>query len=431
MSKKSKISDNPTAQELLEQKKAFEALEAIYNAVPFSKKIFPKLENTFKEFSNLKSEMSIIHIPDDFNEIFSKHGWIAYESMNLEVMKQAIEIHNTDSLKKAEEFLTDSYDEETLKWGIIRFNGQRDFRRRIRLFELAKDDYLSERYHSCIPLLLSQLDGLVNDISRHVGFFAKNIDLTAWDCIAAHESGLQTLTKLLTKGRNKTNEEPISIPYRNGILHGRDLAYDNKLVAAKSWAAVFAARDWAKSLEDGKKELKPKEELSWEDLFSKRAETNKLKKAVENWKPRKPETLMHLPMKDDLSNFPENSPEKIVGLFIDDWCKKRYGLIAKRLLYFTDTPMSKRAGLAREDFANTIPNSFEIISVEDQAPAISIVNVCLEFKTKTNSINKNVSVRAVYQDEFNEASVCTKAGGTWKIVQNSFSDILYNTDLSQ
>ena len=148
MSKKSKISDNPTAQELLEQKKAFEALEAIYNAVPFSKKIFPKLENTFKEFSNLKSEMSIIHIPDDFNEIFSKHGWIAYESMNLEVMKQAIEIHNTDSLKKAEEFLTDSYDEETLKWGIIRFNGQRDFRRRIRLFELAKDDYLSERYHS-------------------------------------------------------------------------------------------------------------------------------------------------------------------------------------------------------------------------------------------------------------------------------------------
>ena len=125
--------------------------------------------------------------------------------------------------------------------------------KRIRLAKLAQDDYLSGRYHACIPLLLSLLDGLVNDVSNHVGFFAANVDLTAWDCIAAHETGLKALAAILSESRKKTNEKSICVPYRHGILHGRELAFDNKVVAAKCWAAMFAARDWAAALDDGKK----------------------------------------------------------------------------------------------------------------------------------------------------------------------------------
>lgn len=53
------------------------------------------------------------------------------------------------------------------------------------------------------------------------------------DSIAAHETGLKALARIMGRGRNRTNEEIISVPYRNGILHGRDLAFDNKVVAAK------------------------------------------------------------------------------------------------------------------------------------------------------------------------------------------------------
>jgi hypothetical protein len=429
MSKDSKIADNPTAKKIIEQINAFDSFETLYRFIPFSKRLFPKLDSVFADFSKLKEQAAILLIPDRFNELFSQHGWIAYESMNFDVMKAAIDLHESDGLVRAEEYLADSYDEETLKWGIFRFNGNNDFRKRIRLAELAQEDYTSGRYHACVPLLLSLLDGLVNDVSKHVGFFAENINLTAWDCIAAHETGLQTLASILTKGRNKTNEDPISIPYRNGILHGRELTFDNKVVAAKCWAALFAARDWAGALDDGKKEPKPKEELSWKQLFKQISETNLMKKAIEEWKPRISEDIPYLPFEGEVADLPENTPEWAVGTFLDHWCNKRFGSIAEALLYFTDTPKGKKAGMARQDFGKHIPASFKILGVEDQAAAVTHVVAELYFEVDGEIICKEVSVRAIYQDLENNPSVRSMPDGHWRIVQNSFTDIIYAPSL--
>ena len=41
-----------------------------------------------------------------------------------------------------------------------------------------------------------------------------------------------------------TRAEEIQIPYRHGIVHGMDLGYNNKYVAAKCWVAALP-RDWA------------------------------------------------------------------------------------------------------------------------------------------------------------------------------------------
>lgn len=429
MSKSKKIIDNPTSAELLKQVAAFESMEALYKAFPFARRIFPKMEDAFNEFNKIKKQAEILEAPDQFNERFSNLGWIAYESMSMEVMQKAINIYDAEGKGPAEQFLADSYGEETLKWGIFRFNGNRDFRKRVRLAELAREDYLAGRYHACVPLLLSLLDGLVNDVSKHVGFFAENVDLTAWDCIAAHESGLQTLASILTKGRNKTNEDAISIPYRNGILHGRELAFDNKVVAAKCWAALFAARDWAGALEDGKKEPKPKEEVSWKQLFKQISETNFMKKSIEEWKPRVSEEIPYLPFEGDISNLPENTPEHAVAAFLDHWCNKRFGLIADALLYFTNTPKGKKAGMARHDFGNHVPVSFKLLGIDDQAAAVTHVMAELRFEFDGQEKFKEVSVRAIYQDLENNLSVRSMPNGHWRIVQNSFSDIIYAPSL--
>ena len=280
-----------------------------------------------------------------------------------------------------------------------------------------------------MPLLLSLLDGLVNDVSKHVGFFAENIDLTAWDCIAAHETGLQALASIFTKGRSKTNDNSITIPFRNGILHGRELAFDNKIVVAKCWSALFAARDWAGSLEEGKKYSKPKEEVSWRELLSQLAETSRKKKALDEWKPRAQEACLHLPFSGDLINLPPNSPEKAVGEFVEHWCNRRFGLIADALLYFTDTPKGKKAGIAKNDFGQHIPSSFKILSVEDQAAAVSHVVVELYFESEKETITKEVSVRAIYQNAGNNPSFRSESGGYWRIVQNSFSEVIYASNL--
>ncbi len=429
MSKKKKIIDNPSNADLLQQMQAFESFESFFKAIPFARRLFPKLEKIFADFSEIKKQTEILRVPDRFNECFSTLGWIAYESMNMEVMKEAISVYESQGEEAAENYLVESYDDECLKWGILLFNGNREFRRRIRLAELAKEDYLAGRYHASIPLLLTMLDGLVNDVSKHVGFFAKSTDLTAWDCIAAHESGLQTLSSLMTKGRNKTNEESISIPYRHGILHGRELAFDNKIVAAKSWAALFAARDWAIAISDGKKTPKPKKETTWSELLGQITENGMQRKLLDAWVARTDRELTHLPNDGVLDDLPGGTPEQAVAEFIENWRLQRYGLLSESLLYFTDTPKSKKAGLAKEDFGRNVPLSFKVDSVEDQAAAVSNVVVELEFKNEKGSTLKQASVRAIYQDKQNNPMVRSEEQGHWKIVQNSFSEILYTIRL--
>lgn len=425
MSSSKKIIDNPTSAYLLQQFQAFESFETLYKAFPFAKKLFPKMDQAFKDFAEIKKQAEILKVPDQFNELFSSLGWIAYESMNIEIMRSATSIFDSEGKDAAEQFLVDSYDEECLEWGVRWFNGHPEFRRRIRLAKLAREDYLAGRYHACIPLLLSMLDGLVNDVSKQVGFFAESTDMTAWDCIAAHESGLQALSSLMTKGRNKTNENTISIPYRHGILHGRELAFDNKLVAAKNWAALFAARDWAMAIADGKNTPKPKQEISWRELLGQIAENGRQKKLLEEWKPRLNEEIDHLPHLEGASQLPIGTPERTVAEFIENWMLKRYGLIAGALLYFTDDSLGKKSGRAKEDFGRHIPMSYKVISVDDQAAAVSHVEVKLEFKDEEKLITKLVSVRAIYKDENHNSMVRTEGSGAWKIVKNSFSDILY------
>lgn len=424
MSSKKKIIDNPSIADVLDQINALEGLASLSKNSPHLSELFPKLEQSFGDLAKIRMLADKAKIPDQFNERFSCLGWIAYESMNMEVMKSAVSIYDSEGYEAAESHLTDFYDEKFLAWNILRFKGIAHFRRRVRLAELAKEDYLAGRYHACIPLLLCMLDGLVNDISKHVGFFADSVDMTAWDCIAAHESGLQALASLMTQGRNKTNEAPITIPYRHGILHGRELAFDNKLVAAKAWAALFATRDWATSLADGKKTPKPKQEVSWHELGLQLLENERQKQLLDQWVPRLTEKLSYLPFCGDSTLLPTETPERAVACFIENWMSRRYGFVAESLVYFTDSTAGKKAGMAKEDFGRHVPIGYKVISIDDQAAAITHVNVELKFKDGDGCVTKQVSVRTIYQDDENNTLVRNDAGGRWKIFQHSFINIL-------
>ncbi|MDF1691693.1 MAG: hypothetical protein P1U47_04945 [Zhongshania sp.] len=429
MGKKSRISENYSIAEMLQLIEAAGSIESLYRSIPLLQRVFPGFKGTADKLAELKEQAKDMLVPDRFNDLFSSVGWIAYESMNLQTMKDAITICEGGGLDAAEVFLAESYDSETLKWGIQWFNGHPEFRKRIRLAELARDDYLQGRYHACVPLILSLLDGLVTDVSKHVGFFAENADLTAWDCIAAHESGLQSLASLMTKGRKKTNEQSVSVPYRHGILHGRELAFDNRIVAAKSWAALFAARDWAIVISKGKKEPNPPREPTWSELFASVRKNQEFKRQIDEWSPRAASELEHLPHSGALEALPEESPERAVAEFMDNWSNGRFGPIADALLYFTDTTKGKKAGLARQDFGERRPNSFRITGVEDQASSAAQVQVSAVFDGVAGSIEIELGVRAIYQGENNDPLVRGDPNGSWRIVQNSFSSVLYRADL--
>jgi hypothetical protein len=420
-----KIIDNPSTKEILNQVYAWEIIERFHKLVPWANRLCPKITKILSELSEIKSQKEMFKLPDQFNEIFAHSGWIAYETLNANVMKKAIEIAENSELIDAERFLADYYDEDTLKLATLRFNGHPEFCKRLRLVELAKDDYFAERYHACIPLLISLTDGLVNDISKHVGFFAENIDMTAWDSIAAHETGLQPLVKLLGSRRNKTNEEKIIIPFRNGILHGRELAFDNKIVAAKCWSTLFAVRDWAASIADGKKNPIIKEQDSLSELLKRREESKRTSQLLEQWEPRTVQELNYLPSSNSL-NLPGNSPEKAVADFVENWSRKRFKEMAEALRDPEDIPLGKKSGQVKQDFGEINVSSYEIRAIEDQAASASHVHLHLEFSIEDKSKVKETWIRAIYQDEENNPLTHGVSGGKWKIIQNGFNNIIYS-----
>lgn len=424
MNKPKRIIDNKSAADVLRGIEGMENLEALLRAIPGGAALMPGLKDALRDAAALKQQARILAIPDEFNDVFSSRGWVAYESMNMRVMEDAIGMARSEGIEQAEQYLAQSYDDAAIQFGLLRFNGHPEFRRRLRLAALAKEDYLAGRYHACVPLLLSLLDGLVNDVSRHVGFFAESADLTAWDCIAAHETGLQTLSALLTLGRNKTNDEPITIPYRNGILHGRELAFDNQIVAAKCWAALFATRDWAAALAEGKKTPQDEKEVSWGEILNTLAKTERLKGLLEEWEPRTGQDVMHLPFDGPSDGLPEGTPERAVSQFADHWCHRRFGPLAEGLQDFSDNALGKRAGRAKEDFGRHVPHAFKILSVVDQSAASSIVDVGFEFNAESGVVCRRAAVRVLYQDDKNDLLVRGETGGRWKVLQASLSELL-------
>lgn len=97
MNKPSKIKDNPSISKISNQ---IEILNNISKLSPIVQQIFPKTKSIFNQIGEFQDQANIIEIPDEFNEKFAKLGWIAYESMNLDVMQKAIEIFESEDPKK-------------------------------------------------------------------------------------------------------------------------------------------------------------------------------------------------------------------------------------------------------------------------------------------------------------------------------------------
>lgn len=221
-----------------------------------------KLSNEQKQLKIRYKEL--LMLPDKFNQYFSNYCWIAHDYFDDNIMKEAISKYEKNkNIEEVDIYLSNEYDENYITKFIEQIKISKNvylenlpynigtlfikyFLDRLEIIELVKDDYLNEKYYSCIPLLLLVIDGITNDIDHEFGFFNDNINMIIENSIVGHSTGLQNIKNIVTQSRKKTTIEPITIPYRNGILHGRDINYGNKIVAAKCWHILFALKDWAK-----------------------------------------------------------------------------------------------------------------------------------------------------------------------------------------
>ncbi|MEC5395882.1 hypothetical protein [Bergeyella sp. RCAD1439] len=435
-----KIEDNPSFKDFGKQLEGAKQVKKLISLVaPFSKKAKDIL-NEFEAFDKIQNDFDeISKSPDLFNKHFSDLGWIAHESMNHTLTLECIELADKGEIQLAEEKLAKYYTSEEMKWLISATYGTPEFRKRNNLINFAYQDTLDEKFYSAIPLILMVIDGTVNDIDKNKGFFTESTDLTAWDSIAAHSSGLTKLRDILNTTRKSTSTEEIFLPYRNGILHGRDISYANKYVCAKSWLTLFAINDWAKAkkknIENPPKEKQDKtikESLSdlknsIVDYRKQQLKHREMNNYMDLWKSRIVEIGNNIPINGISSEYEEFSPERDVVKFLENWNKKNYGAIANQIDYYSNTTnVQKEAGVIRKILENKVLNNFSLISVNHTSPALCDVELKINFSHEDNIFDKSIKMRLIYKSHENENMVYGQKNGSWKFLGTyAFNEIQY------
>ncbi len=312
-------------------------------------------------------------LPDRFNELFVDRGWIMYEKMSDKVAEAAITIAESGDINGAEMYLADYYTEETIRSKIKRMKDIEAFRPRWDLTQKALNDYLEGRYYACVHVVQAILDGMVNEIYLKAygyprGFYAKDTDLTAWDSISAHSKGLTLLAKTLGRSRITTRTEEIFTPYRHGIVHGTDLSYDNKIVAAKIWAALFSIRTWAMKAEKGelKSPLPLKKPVSWDKV------------------PKRGRGTINLGQEVPITGLPEvyddGTPERRLAEYLTYWVKNRFDKMTEYIpLNPTDNDKIS-PGKLRDVYNHERLRSWTFEGINDTADARTEIKAKLNFE---------------------------------------------------
>jgi hypothetical protein len=433
-----KIENNPSCKNLKKELEGAEALHKVMKFFSFFGFKSKSLNKAFDQLPDLKKQFELLsQSPDKFNNHFIQRGWTAHESMNSDLILTSIELADKGLIDIAEQELIDYYSSDKMKWLIHQLKSIEAFSSRYDFFLLAYEDIIAERYHAVVPILLMMIDGAVNDIDKGKGFFAENTNLTAWDSIAAHSTGLTVLKEVFNDSRHKTTKEKITLPYRHGILHGRDLGYANKIVTAKCWATLFAIKDWAYSIKQGKKNPPPPEpELSFTESLSQLKNTltdsveskkrnDLVRKKVEAWKARQLIIGTDIPEKGLSTDYKDYTPEQEAIKFAEYWTKNNYGAISKQVHHFSKTPINegKEAGKARKVFEGKKLVDYKITAIEDCSPAITEITLATIIEHDNKQHNKQITLRFIYEGTDNQILIFGDIGGQWKFIENFFHHI--------
>lgn len=414
----SRIKDLPSFKKLLTNAQNLEQLAKVVSMLgPMFKLLGVDSEQKSPEIAAICQQVEeFVTIPDRFNDLFTSRGWIMYDYLNLDVAKSAIAKAAAGDLDGAEQVLVEYYDEKTVSHQITWLAGLKAFHPRLTLARKALTDYAEGRYHACAPVTLMLLDGMVDDLGIH-GFFAEGTDLAAWDSVAAHSKGLAALAKVLAVGRFKTTTEQLSIPYRHGILHGHDLGYDNKLVAAKAWAALFAAGELARKVERGERTAPPSQpKLTWRDVLQQMKDTQQTNAQIAAWRARSIRPGTDIPATGEPKDYSEGTPEHTLVAFLWGWQRRNYGQMAQCLRGAKDQyQISKLAGDMRKIYVSQPLHSFELLELRDEAPAVTVIKSKLIYEQQGKATETTRDFRLINEDAEGHGTVRGKPGSRWVI----------------
>lgn len=410
------VSDTPSMKRIREQMRGMQFILGINGALRLVGLGSAKLEEARQQLRKLQTQLDQMEdYPDRFNTHFAEDGWLAHGSLDFEVLRRAVDQFELSGSDAGNAVLMDYFSPANLEGRLFFLNWADELRARRRLVELAFEDYKAGRYHAVIPVLLMMIDGAVNDANGK-GFHANGVELDAWDSITTADGSIDVIKSIFQRSRRKTRTDPITLPYRNGILHGMDLGYDNEVVAAKCWCFLFVVADLivAKKSEAARQEKFEEDGRipSWRELAEQLAANEQAKRQLEAWQPRELDSDF---LRDlNARRHPEEgTPEATAIHFLDLWSERNYGEMSK-LYWATAKPGSGRhAGEVREMLGDWVFGTYRIDSVSDEAPAISVVTTTLN-ANGTNPVS--CTIRLLYETPEGNVRVRGLHGAAWRLV---------------
>ncbi len=300
--------DLPSFVEMRQQLKAFRALT------------FFVMRGKRSAIAELRTRMNeMADRVDAFYDRLGSRHWVFNDWMSTTEIDVLLD--ETSTPEEAEHRLIELYrDPKATKWHLLRLRGVSGLRERHHLLERAREDYDAGRFDACTLLLISAMDGFVNDFeaSKRHGLAARDADeMVAWDSVTGHHLGLTNALKPFLKPIKKRVDEEVFEVHRHGIVHGSVVNYNNVVVATKAWNLLFAVVDWSiattkKATEDAKP---PPPTLR--ETFGRLAEYGRRKKArelFEAW------TISR-----ESEGFDSDEVVVQTKLFFEIWQKKQWG----------------------------------------------------------------------------------------------------------
>ncbi|HEX8443478.1 MAG TPA: hypothetical protein VF631_07510 [Allosphingosinicella sp.] len=234
-------------------------------------------------------------LPDRFNAAFIPSGWVFVEfACSVEIAERALQL-------KAAGTCDDQIDRnlaggflglEPIRCQALKLLGgglvEPRFPVRAEVTERAFKAYEAGDYLVAVPLMLMLIDGFGVSATGTKSIFSdlEKLDemFQSTESMAGHPSALKALLAQLGRSKRGYSEEVLTLPLRNGILHGTRLNYANEVVAAKTLNLLAAVIEWARDIAPEPKSETARRE--WNERF--------LRANLERLKPESPERALDL-----------------------------------------------------------------------------------------------------------------------------------------
>ncbi|MFI6147486.1 hypothetical protein [Streptomyces sp. NPDC051109] len=367
-----------------------------------------------QQAASIKTKMrELADTVDAFYQLLGDKHWIFHDRLSLTAVR-TIHASAGGDADRAEQLLIEHYhDPEHLALMLLPLRKLPAMRRRLDLVDKARQDYFDGRFYSTVHVLLSVMDGFVNEFETvRRGLHArKPEELHAWDSVVGHHLGLAHAHKTFTKGRSATQEEPVFELYRNGIVHGSILNYDNITVATKAFNRLLAVADWAVA-RDKEERHQAEEPVTWSSVGRQLKETlgaireqAEADRANKQWKPTE-----YRPGSEDFTGHPlyQQTHELLTC-----WKRRNYGSLSGLMTHDLHNKYGKSVrSEIRRAFEPFPLDDFEICAVRHDMAAAGTVLVVL-----AHSGGKRVSAELRWVRENAQARPCPEPmPGQWRLV---------------